>query len=75
MVTAQLMADRALAVRVMAGNVPSPCISVCRMDAAGTLCEGCLRTLEEIRRWSASSDFEKKAIWALIEQRIAATTS
>jgi len=45
------------------------------MDAAGTLCEGCLRTLEEIRRWSASSDFEKKAIWALIEQRIAATTS
>ena len=75
MVTAQLMADRALAVRVMAGNVPSPCISVCRMDAAGTLCEGCLRTLEEIRHWSASSDFEKKAIWALIEQRVAATTS
>jgi len=75
MVAAQLMADRALAVRVMAGNVPSPCISVCRMDAAGTRCEGCLRTLEEIRRWSASSDFEKKAIWALIEQRIAATTS
>lgn len=75
MVAAQLMADRALAVRVMAGNVPSPCISVCRMDAAGTLCEGCLRTLEEIRHWSASSDFEKKAIWALIEQRIAATTS
>ena len=75
MVTAHLMADRALAVRVMAGNVPSPCISVCRMDAAGTRCEGCLRTLEEIRRWSASSDFEKKAIWALIERRIAATTS
>jgi len=45
------------------------------MDAAGALCEGCLRTLEEIRHWSASSDFEKKAIWALIEQRIAATTS
>jgi len=75
MVAAQLMSDRALAVRTMAGNVPSPCISVCRMDAAGALCEGCLRTLEEIRHWSASSDFEKKAIWALIEQRIAATTS
>ena len=32
--------------------VPSPCISVCRMDAASGLCEGCLRTLDEIAAWS-----------------------
>ena len=28
--------------------VPSPCIAVCRMDAATGWCEGCLRTLDEI---------------------------
>ena len=70
----QLIADCALSMRAVAENVPSPCISVCRMDAARILCEGCWRTLDEIRRWSACGDNEKKAIWALIEQRVAAKT-
>ena len=30
--------------------VPSPCISVCRMDERTGWCEGCLRTLAEIAR-------------------------
>ena len=30
---------------------PSPCINVCRMDAASGLCEGCARTLAEIAGW------------------------
>jgi uncharacterized protein len=70
----QLIADRAILVRDLAQNVPSPCQSVCRMDAALVFCEGCWRTIDEIRRWSACDDIEKKAIWALIEQRVAATT-
>ena len=53
-------------------NVPSPCISVCRMDAQGAFCEGCLRSIDEIRLWSSSTDGQKKAVWALIERRIAA---
>ena len=31
-----------------AADVPSPCVSVCRMDARRGLCIGCCRTLEEI---------------------------
>ena len=41
----------------------SPCISVCRMDAATGLCEGCFRTLEEIAAWSRMDDTEKRAVW------------
>jgi nicotinate-nucleotide--dimethylbenzimidazole phosphoribosyltransferase len=41
--------------------IPSPCIGVCTVAADGT-CEGCLRTLDEISRWSMASDSEKLAI-------------
>ena len=30
------------------GSVPSPCINVCKMNERSGLCEGCLRTLDEI---------------------------
>lgn len=49
--------------------VPSPCISVCRMDAVTGLCEGCFRTLDEIAGWGMSSDEEKRAVWALLVER------
>ena len=75
MIATKLIADRAILVRAMAENVPSPCMSVCRMDAARILCEGCLRTIDEIRLWSSCNDAEKKAVWSLIEQRVAATTT
>lgn len=50
-------------------SVPSPCVSVCRMDAATRLCEGCLRTLDEITAWSALDDESRRDIWRLIERR------
>ncbi len=49
--------------------VPSPCINVCKMSPATGLCEGCLRTIDEIRAWRASSDDDKRAIWAEIRRR------
>ena len=49
--------------------VPSPCISVCRMDAATALCEGCFRTLEEIADWSTLGEDGKRAVWRAIEER------
>ena len=52
-----------------AAPVPSPCINVCRIDAATGLCEGCRRTLDEIAAWSRLSDADKRAVWALLEQR------
>ncbi len=36
----------------------SPCIGICRLGANG-LCEGCLRTSEEIARWMFLSDDER----------------
>lgn len=64
-----------------ARNVPSPCISVCRMNAPrppegypeGTvdtrLCEGCFRTVDEIRGWGMLPDDRKRVIWTRLAQR------
>lgn len=60
---------QAQAVRQFAADPPSPCVSFCRMDDETGLCLGCLRTLDEICRWSAMNDRDKRAVWRLIEQR------
>ena len=52
-----------------AENVPSPCVSVCRMNASSGLCEGCARTLDEIVRWGTMAEGDRRAVWARIEQR------
>jgi uncharacterized protein len=51
------------------GNVPSPCINVCRMDAASGLCEGCQRTLAEIAAWASMAEFDKRELWQQIARR------
>ena len=68
----EMLAERAVLARAIADNVPSPCVSVCRMDAQQVYCEGCLRSLDEIRLWSTASDPQKTAVWALIAERITA---
>ncbi len=68
----ELIAERAREVRAMPEGsrmLPSPCISVCRMDAASGLCEGCMRTLDEIAAWGMMDSRGKRAVWELIEQR------
>ena len=49
--------------------VPSPCISVCRMTPDRSHCEGCFRTLDEIRVWSRADAPQRRAIWAQLLQR------
>lgn len=66
-----LVAAQARQIRAEAINVPSPCISVCRMSALTGLCEGCFRTRDEIAGWSQSSDGGKRVVWDLIRQRMA----
>ena len=51
-------------------EVPSPCISVCRMSAATGWCEGCFRSSPEIAAWSQAHDSSKREVWALIGQRM-----
>ncbi|MFN3986686.1 MAG: DUF1289 domain-containing protein [Rhodocyclaceae bacterium] len=53
--------------------VTSPCINVCRMNPATGLCEGCLRTLDEIRAWGASDDDGRLRILAAVSARRADT--
>ena len=66
-----LVASRA---QIMAatGEITSPCISVCRMNAVTALCEGCFRTRDEIAAWGNAGDGAKRATWARIEERMAA---
>ncbi len=52
--------------------VPSPCISICRMDAHSGFCIGCQRSLNEIAAWGQASDDYKRSVWLAIEQRRAA---
>lgn len=52
--------------------VPSPCIDVCRMDAATGWCEGCQRTLAEIGAWGGLDDAQKRGILLALPARRAA---
>ncbi|MEM7020350.1 MAG: DUF1289 domain-containing protein [Pseudomonadota bacterium] len=49
-------------------EIPSPCISICALDA-DNLCMGCLRTIEEIVTWGRIDDDEKRQIWQKIKER------
>lgn len=66
---ASSLAHRAIAARETASDVPSPCISICRMDPGSGFCEGCLRTIAEIAAWSRMDDAEKRRVWRAIELR------
>ena len=67
-----LVAARAYEIRAQVTNLPSPCISVCRMSPESGWCEGCFRTSDEIAFWSRATDTDKRDVWNLIEQRMAA---
>lgn len=52
-------------------QVPSPCQSVCVMHPDTEWCEGCLRTMDEIARWSRMDNAGKRAVWADLPERLA----
>ena len=52
--------------------VPSPCISVCRMDPEDGLCLGCLRDIDEIIAWGRMDEDRKRVVWRAIVERAAA---
>jgi predicted Fe-S protein YdhL (DUF1289 family) len=39
------------------------------MDPTTGLCEGCLRTLDEIAAWSLLDDEEREAVWQALDAR------
>jgi predicted Fe-S protein YdhL (DUF1289 family) len=50
-------------------EVPSPCVAICRIDAASGLCEGCARTLDEISDWLILEPAERFAVWDRASER------
>lgn len=50
-------------------QVSSPCVSLCRIDPASGLCEGCLRTIDEITAWGTMSDDARRRVWAALDAR------
>jgi predicted Fe-S protein YdhL (DUF1289 family) len=70
----QSLAAQAMAVSANEENVawlvPSPCVSTCVMDEDTGLCQGCLRTLDEIRLWGNADQDDRREIWSRIAQRL-----
>ena len=52
--------------------VPSPCISLCRLDEQ-KVCLGCFRHVADIREWRSADDARRRVICAEAEQRKAST--
>lgn len=50
-------------------SIESPCISLCHIDHETGLCEGCGRSIEEIRAWKLAEDGEKAEILERVNAR------
>ncbi|WP_437224799.1 DUF1289 domain-containing protein [Planctomicrobium sp. SH661] len=44
----------------------SPCIRVCELDHTRTVCVGCLRTVDEIARWSVMNEETRQQVVARV---------
>ena len=50
-------------------GVPSPCISVCALDASTGWCVGCFRSIDEIAAWGALDDEAKREVLSQLPAR------
>ena len=55
--------------RLLASGPPSPCIAVCRLDEQTGWCQGCFRTIDEIRDWIIMLPDERHAVLARLAER------
>ena len=49
-------------------SLPSPCISICKMDPSG-FCYGCYRSRDEIAAWRGMAAAEQKALLRALHER------
>ncbi|MGV9010810.1 DUF1289 domain-containing protein [Brevundimonas sp.] len=54
-------------------SIATPCVQVCVVDGASSLCLGCYRTLSEIAGWSGLTDAERATVMADLPARKAQT--
>jgi len=50
-------------------EVQSPCIGVCSIDETSGYCQGCYRTIDEIKGWWGMSSPEQEKLVADLEER------
>lgn len=56
-------------------DIVSPCIGVCAINDANGFCQGCYRTVEEIREWWNMTDEAREKTMSVLDQRMADNTS
>lgn len=50
-------------------EIESPCIKICVVHPEARICTGCLRSIDEIGRWSRMSSEERSEIMAALPDR------
>lgn len=50
-------------------EIESPCIKICVVHPEARLCTGCLRSIDEITRWSKMSATERREIMTTLPER------
>jgi len=50
-------------------EIQSPCVRICVIHPEARLCTGCLRSIDEISRWSKMAPQERRAIMADLPAR------
>jgi predicted Fe-S protein YdhL (DUF1289 family) len=56
-------------------DIVSPCIGVCAMNDRIGFCQGCYRTVEEIREWWNMTDQEREKVMGALDQRLLDNTT
>ena len=50
-------------------EVDSPCVKVCVVHPEARICTGCLRTIDEITRWSKMTPEDRREIMTALPDR------
>lgn len=53
----------------MPPEIPSPCVGTCRLDPETGLCQGCLRSGDEIAAWGHATDEQRLVIVQRLRER------
>ena len=50
-------------------NLPSPCVSICKLNKSTGFCEGCYRTENEIALWPSMDNNERLSLLPILRER------
>jgi predicted Fe-S protein YdhL (DUF1289 family) len=56
-------------------DIQSPCVGVCALSDTTGFCQGCYRTIEEIREWWNMTDEVRAKTMSEVDERMANSTS